>query len=221
VPYLLYGVVNGGYSRIDAAILRMVAGPVATGVYAAAYRLLGPYFLIGSAFAYVFLGRADQYGRAWTEQWVRTIRRAQLSVGVAMTAGAGIGILLAPWLITLIFGQGYASGGIVARVILLAVVPYSFYWPLVLGLNTADERRELLWVFAIPTVLDSILVGVLGWEWGPLGAAVAWVSSETLLLVIVELRFRRLCRVRGAAADHSGDGLQGLAEQMSDVPNKT
>jgi O-antigen/teichoic acid export membrane protein len=216
VPYLLYGVVNGSYSRIDAAILRVVAGPAATGVYAAAYRLLGPYFLVGSAFAYVFLGRAAHYGPPWTDSWVRTIRRAQLSVGISLTAGALIGILVAPWLITLIFGSDYATGGMVARVILLAVIPYSFYWPLVLGLNIADERRELVWVFAIPTVLDSILVALLGWQWGPIGAAVAWVSSETLLLLIVQQRFRRLCRIRRMTPSPSGGGVQGLAERSAD-----
>ncbi|TMC54768.1 MAG: lipopolysaccharide biosynthesis protein [Chloroflexi bacterium] len=216
VPYLLYGVVNGSYSRIDAAILRIVAGPAATGVYAAAYRLLGPYFLVGSAFAYVFLGRAPHYGPPWTDQWVRTIRRAQLSIGASLTAGALIGILLAPLMITLIFGGDYDMGGVVARVILLAVIPYSFYWPLVLGLNMADERRELLWVFALPTLIDSILVAVLGWQLGPIGAAVAWVSSEALLLLIVEQRFGRLCRIRRIALNPSGDRVHSLAERGAD-----
>jgi len=218
LPYLFYGVINGGYSRIDVAILRGVTSPAATGIYAAAYRLLGPYFLLGSAFAYVFLGRAARYGSPWTQQWVRTIRRGQLSFGAAMTAGAVAGILLAPWLIAFIFGRDYGTSGLVARVLLLAVIPYSFYWPVVLGLNAADERRELFWVFAIPTALDAILVAILGWRWGPLGASVAWVLCETLLLLIVEQRFRRLRRVRSIPTGTPGTTAITLAEHMTEYP---
>jgi O-antigen/teichoic acid export membrane protein len=218
IPYLLYGIVNGGYSRFDTAILRAIAGPAPTGVYAAAYRLLGPYVLVGSAFAFVFLGRAAGYGQPWTDPWVNTIRRAQLAFGATMTAAALAGLLIAPWLIILIFGRDFEAGGATARVLLLAVIPYSFYWPLVHGLNTADERRELLWVFAIPTLLNAILVVLLGLAWGPIGAAVAWVTSETVLLLIVEQRFRHLRIVRGATAALSVDRITWQTEHRTEYP---
>lgn len=196
LPYLIFGVVYGSYSRLDVAILRVVVGATRTGIYAAAYRLLGPFYLVGSAFAYVFQGQAPTYDRPWTPQWVRTIRRSQVLFGLSMTVGSLVGVTLAPWFIALIFGPDYVESTLPAQLLLVAIIPYSLYWPLLHGLITADERRELLWLFAIPTVVDALLVIVLGRFSGPTGAALAWICSESLLLLIVEARFRALYDLR-------------------------
>jgi len=196
LSYLAVGLSNGGYTRLDAFVLRLVSGASVTGLYASAYRLLGPFGLLGSAFAYVFFGKLPAHGLAWSAGWIEAVRRTQRRFCAVMALLELPVLIVAPLLVAALFGSDYSQAGNAARVLMVSVLPYAWYWPLIYALNSADERREVLLVFGLGAFVDVAALYTLAPRFGPLGAALAWLIAECTVVLIAEYRFRFLARRR-------------------------
>lgn len=189
LPFVALGILNAGYGRIDVVVLEMVRSSEEVGMYAAAYRMLGPLGLLGSAFGTVYfsnLSQADQNSEDWSRR-----RRG----GAAVFLGVALVFLVAleasaPLVIRLVYGSNYASSVGPARVLLLSVIPWALYWPHANALNAAHLERMFSAILSLGLVVDVALVWIIARGFGAIGAAWAWVLSETVIMIGVAVASR-------------------------------
>lgn len=178
VPFIALGAAYSGYLRVDAILLGPIAGATSLGQYAAAYRVLGVFALLGSSFGTVFFPRlsADPDDRDLLRRATATLVLLVLPVAGALFAGA-------PFVLRTVFGPEFEVAAAPLRILLLSVVPYAFYWPMAHSLNARGCERSVAKVLVTAMVLDITLVALLGPGMGARGAAWAWVATETTTLV--------------------------------------
>lgn len=191
LPFIALGILNAGYGRIDVIVLDLVRSREEVGFYAAAYRLLGPLGLLGSAFGTVYFSRLSQADQS-TIAWARARRRGAALFFAAAVLLLAILEVCAPLVIRVIYGPTYAASVGPARVLLLSVVPWALYWPHANALNAAHRETTFSVILGCGLALDVALVWLVGTRQGALGAAWAWVASETAILVGVVLASRGL-----------------------------
>jgi O-antigen/teichoic acid export membrane protein len=195
--FLGLGAVNGGYQRVDSVVTLAAAGAIATGTYASAYRVLGPFDLLEAGFAQVFYPRLSAM-EAGTAAWDAIRRRATLLYTFVVVPPAALAFILMPLIILTLFGPTFRSSITPARILMLSLVPGALYWPDALALSACGRESVVLFIFLISTVLDVVLVIVLAGRWGATGAAWAWVVTELSLWLGVKIAIRsQMVRRRG------------------------
>lgn len=193
VPFVALGALNAGYGRIDTVILEVVARRATVGYYAAAYRLMGPLNLLGSAFGTVYFARLSGRGGSLVA-WDATRRRGAILFGaVSISAIAALEAAI-PMLVRLLYGTQYAPSVGPARILILSVLPWCLYWPQANALNAAHLERRFAAMLAIGLTVDAAVVAIVGHRFGATGAAWAWVVSETVTLIGVSLAGRGMSR---------------------------
>ena len=198
MSFTAFGLVNAGYGRVDTVTLARVAGRASAGYYAAAYRLLGPFDLIGAAFATVYFSRLSGYSED-RERWSRVRRHGALVLAAISAAGTAVLFVAAPWVIRLFYGPEYGQSVGPARILLLSIVPWSLYWLKPLDLASVHLEARATIALGVGFVLDFGLVAAVGRRFGATGAAWAWVVSESAMLVGLSLLSRHITERVGSA----------------------
>ena len=178
--FLGLAAVNGGYQRIDAVLLLAVAGATGTGVYAAAYRFLGPFDLLAAGFAQVLFPMLSSLdGDPAARADIR--RRATRLYCLAVLPLVLVALALMPIMLVAAFGPSFRSAATPARILLLSVIPSTLYWPDALAIMAGGGEAIVFYLFVFSTLLDAALVVGLGRHFGAAGAAWAWVAAELSL----------------------------------------
>jgi PST family polysaccharide transporter len=162
------------YVKFDQVLLRSVAGPTETGLYAAAARVNDILhtlpLMLAASFSPLLLA-ARQRGPA---EYERSLRRFfNLSAGFAWAAALGCAALT-PWVVPLVFGPAYArtSGMLVALALSLPLIAMGVARQEYL-INEGRQKFQLVTTL----VGAAVNVGLNLWaipRWGGLGAA--WVA---------------------------------------------
>jgi O-antigen/teichoic acid export membrane protein len=201
MSFNMFGLVSGGYGRIDTVTMLAVAGSGAAGYYSAAYRILGPFTLLRNATTIFYFSRLSAYCED-KDRWLSVRKRARVIVTVTGVSGMAIFFAAAPSIIHAIYGSHYDQSIGPARVLLLSIVPWSFY--ILEPTNLASVHLELRATAAttLGLIVDFFLVIALGRHFGPIGGAWAWVISESAILIALKIASRRISdRVPLAASD--------------------
>jgi O-antigen/teichoic acid export membrane protein len=199
LSFSTFGLVNAGYGRIDTAMLAFVAGTAAAGYYAAAYRLLGPFDLLGAAFGIVYFSRLSEFNRN-RDRWSKVRRRGKLLLAITAVVGAVVLFTVAPLLIRLFYGPGYGPATTPARILLVSIIPWSLWWPRPSELASVHLERRATAALACGLTVDAVLVALVGRSFGAAGAAWAWVMSESVLLFALSFFSRRIAERVGPPA---------------------
>jgi O-antigen/teichoic acid export membrane protein len=188
------------YNYVDVVMLSWLRGAEEVGWYGAAYRIYEGSFLIPAIIGTIFMPRlsrlfaADPGGfrrTAW--QGIRWVVAASVVAGVAA-------ILLADWLVTFTYGPDYARS-VAALTILLTGLLFAFTIHFLHTALIAIDRQRLVLVVAAAGLAANIVANLLLIpRWGLLGAAVATVSVEGLVFVILVTAFWRLARRAAGSA---------------------
>lgn len=174
------------YMRIDALMLRPLAGEREVGIYAAATRFTEVWYFLPVAMASSLLPALLRARERSAEDYARRLQRSyDLYAGVAFALAAPVA-LAAPWLVRLAYGAAYAAAGPVCAVhvwssvfVFLGVARSQF---LVNEGHTRFYLAATLAGLAVNVVLNRVLIPAHG-AWGAAiatlaGQAVAaWVSS--------------------------------------------
>ncbi len=179
LPFGLNGIFITIYMQLHYSILSFFVGDAATGVYAAAAKLVTFLCFIPSALTqaiYPYLSRladddsADPRGAA-----VRSLRYLALisfpaALYLALRAGA---------VVALVYGAGYGAAAPLLTVLALTL-PFVFAsYPAAVALNAVRRERAntatTAGAAAINVAANLILVPL----WGPLGAATAFLATES------------------------------------------
>ena len=173
------------YTRTAVFLLDAINGSTAVGEYGVALRLTEPLALIPSAvMAAVFPALAQALAH---QGYAATLPLQVRTIGLLALIGlliAAAGWLLGPWLIHFLYGDQYAGSTLALQILMLATLPIFINYALTHFLVALRQQR-LNFVFnAVIFVVNLALCGFLIPRFGPSGAAMATVLSETLLLTL-------------------------------------
>jgi O-antigen/teichoic acid export membrane protein len=196
------------FFRIDGLLLRAMAGDLALGWYQAAYKFIDGLNVVPSTFTlalFPLLARLaprpsinptdaerSPGGASASTQLVYTTERAlKLLLTLALPLMVGTAILAEP-IVRVVAGEAYLPYAALALQVLICFVPFSFVNGLLqYVLISVHQQRFLTLAFVIAVVFNITVNVILIPRWSYLGAAVATVLSEVVLLVPFWLAVRR------------------------------
>ncbi len=210
-PLLVGALAATVYMKTDLIMLKWLADDAAVGLYSAASRLSE------IAYAIPYLAGASYMAKLTAEavhprNFSRVIERYfRVSAGWGYLLAIA-GIILAPWLLKVIFGEAFAAAGTIARIHLVTVlfVCVSVARGRVLIINgwTKFAMCTALGGGALNVVLNLVFIPL----WGAEGAAAATVLSHALAAVGSTLLYapaRELGRAQVRALCRPSWGLNG------------
>jgi len=185
------------YFRIDAVMLFFLRGELETGWYSAAFKLMETLALLMASvraalfpvLSKAFGGRGDPHRRIWQEA-VRYFFLASVPVAVGTA-------LLAPGIVSLLYGPQYESAAQVLRIMamgfpLMCVNDLASYL-----LLSQNRTRGVLLVSGGAAVLNVTLNFLLIARWGMSGAALAAVATQLLVFWAFTAMVRNICGKTG------------------------
>jgi O-antigen/teichoic acid export membrane protein len=177
--------------QLDTPLVALGGGAYATGIYAAASRLLNPLTFLATALgqaAIPTLGQQldDQDGLIKVER--RILRLAALVAFVPL-AGAVVGF----WLIPLLLGPGYRQTAGVFAVLAVGGVFSSLNVSLATTIQNRGGQASVARSVAACISLGLVSTPVLAWVGGAVAAAGGFVITQSLLFAVLvwELRASR------------------------------
>jgi len=176
----IFGII---YTRVDTIMLSLMKGDAVVGWYNAAYNLvLGfkpiPYLFIGALLplmSYYYTSSKKSLKNIYSNSF-----KYLLILGLPLTLGIA---LLADKIIILFYGQQFTSS-IVALQILAGDVLIIFLYSALGGLLISIDKQNQMAIFAAVTALANVILNLLLIpSLSYVGAAVATIASETVLLI--------------------------------------
>jgi O-antigen/teichoic acid export membrane protein len=185
-PFALNSAALTFLPRLDTAVVATVS-VIGAGYYAIGYQIVTTAQLVPAIAAVTLLPLLTANRRAQESQW----KVFWMMTGVGVVA-AGVGILLAPLVVPLLFGEHYRPAVGSIQVMLLAIPPIFASNAIMPFLyNRGHEHDVLRWVL-LPSVLGTGLVLLGEIAIGPAGASLGLVARFLLItLSFVLLSFRR------------------------------
>ena len=205
------------YQRLGVLALAAFSGPVATGWFAGATRIVeasraGHVALFGALYPAMVGGRAAGAGRR-SPDGLRSAWRLTIAGGVVI--GAAL-VLLGPAVTGVLYGPAFAPSAAALAILAVSVVPSTLATHRSLELVAAGREgqmvRALLASLAVLVALLALLVPVVGWLGAPWAILGAEVFQAGALLSVP--------RLSGAAAARSGQTrpVRVLGEGSRELP---
>lgn len=179
------------YFRIDSIMLFAMKGQAALGQYGAAYRLMEAGLLIPLTLAGTALPSVARLLSERTDDVIRASERAIQFLTVVSIPAAVFGAILAPQLVTILYGPGFTEAAGVLRILVFTLIAV-FASSVTSSLITGSAHPEInTYIAAIMVVLNVALNLYLIPQWSGLGAAAATVATETTGLALGTVYIRR------------------------------
>jgi O-antigen/teichoic acid export membrane protein len=164
----------------DIIFLRALRSTETVGYYAAAYTLLSFTANICTLYGMTLMPTLTRLGKFTTEERVLYHTALAQVFAVALPVSVG-GMFLAPEIIRLAFGEGYATSGLILQVLIWSVLPYAVRVVPWSGL-IAHGHQGLAWrATAYAVVANLGLNFVLIRAYGAFGAAASTIVTELLV----------------------------------------
>jgi O-antigen/teichoic acid export membrane protein len=178
--------VNGGLQllspRVEFLVLSFLAGDRASGLFLAALRVLEFLAVVPSAIVAGAMPALTREALGGESREVRS--RTALTVAL-LAAPAAVGVLLvAPGIVRLLFGDGYAGSVPPLRLLAIALVPLFMNALLSMALIAAGRAARLPRLTATRVVASFALALLLVPRFGVTGAALSLLLAESLLLLL-------------------------------------
>ncbi len=177
VPLVVFSAFSIIYARIDQVLIKHMLDARAVGIYGAAAQVAELWvFIPGIILSAVSPAIVQAKGISET-LYLRRLGRVAAGVAVMSVVIAAAVSLLAPWIISLLYGAAYLSGTEVLRVYVWGFVGTAL-GTVITQYFVTENDRYLLTVFAIaPTVLNVVLNIIWIPSYGIVGAAYATLIS--------------------------------------------
>jgi len=208
-PFGSYLLVFALYNYLDTVLLGVLRSDAETGLYNAAYRIYEAFILVASIIGTVLTPRLSRYIVSDLEEHRRL---AAMGIRGAVLAALPIsiaGFVLAPYVVTLLFGPDYLASATALRILVtgfLVVFPISVYQAIAISMHA---EHLLLTTAIIGLVLNVALNLALIPRYGMYAAAVVTVVCEVTSLAVLALGIAR----RRASAVVTPDPLVDSGER--------
>lgn len=192
-PMVLAGIVLMVYLRIDQVMLGWLSTQDQVGQYAAAVRISEVWFFVPAAIVSSLFPRIVQL-RSSDEMQFR--RKLQQLYGLLAFLGYAVALptmLLAPWLIRLLFGNAYAPAGTLLAILIWAGLFANLSVARNAHLIALEQGQALLWCTMAGAVANVLLNLLLIPSCGATGAATAtvvsyWIAAHGACYLVPGLR---------------------------------
>ncbi|MBI4492426.1 MAG: flippase [Chloroflexi bacterium] len=182
-PLMVSSLLNSLFFRLDALLLNPLAGPLAVGYYSSAYKVIDGLLVVSSSFTLALFPVLSRLAHGPSERlrdayWLGLKTLLLVSVPMAM----GVTLLAEP-LMELFAGPSYLPHAALALQVLVWFLPLSFANGLTQYVLIAlDRQRVLTLSFALATAFNVAANLYLIPRYSYLGAAIATILSEVVLL---------------------------------------
>lgn len=198
------GVMVATYIRLDTLMLGRMAGPVPTGRYAVAYRLLEPFLLVFTSLSISFYALlAKTWGTSDPRAIGRVIRSILVPATVLSLFSAALLALFAGPLVRMISDEYLVSAGVL-RVLACALVFKALNPQLTAILNSLGKYRILMVIVLFNLLLSVGLNLILIPAYGITGAAFTVVAVEGINLIMQATIVRRTWKLSYGTRSFSG-----------------
>ncbi len=164
------------------------------GIFSAAYKVIFTLLIIERVFYYVFfpvLSRQYAENPEKLKSNFSFLTRFLFALTMPLSFG---GLVLAPGIIHILFGQAFHDASNVLRVLLLyfVIVPINTIYGY--GLIAIDREKQFSRIITLTAVISAALILLLGLKFGFYGAALALLISESLSIFLMHRALKRVVR---------------------------
>lgn len=183
-PMALTGVIAGIYSQIDTVMMGSFGQLTQTGWYNAAFRItrlaLVPMALVSQSFypvlSRLFMEQKEDFQKTWNYQMkIMTILAIPLTIG---------GIVLAPRIIDLFYGQSYASSALAFQLLIVMTGIIFLYESFRQTLIISNLQGKIFWIVLSGAAINIILNFILIPKFSLYGAALATVVTSIVIFFL-------------------------------------
>jgi PST family polysaccharide transporter len=182
LPYGVSGFIWAIYFNFDALMLSLIRTESEVGLYAGVFRIVAISYIVGYALANTFTPLLFNAFHNNRSSYVHHARLLGASVSVLAVGVASVLFIFAEQLIDLLLGPAYLEAADVMRVLSAAAFFRIVNAGLCELLTTSNQQRKRVnWEFAL-LLANIVLNAILIPRWGGIGAAIATLSAEAVLL---------------------------------------
>jgi O-antigen/teichoic acid export membrane protein len=164
------------------------------GIFSAGYKIVFMLLVIERVFYYVFFPILSKQHQQKPEKLAGSfnfLTRFLFALTVPIALG---GLILAPGIIDLVFGQAFVEAATVLRILLVyfMIVPVNTIFGY--GLIAIDQEKRFFKIITITALISALLIVILGLRFGFNGAAVALLVSESISIILMHGQLRKFVR---------------------------
>jgi O-antigen/teichoic acid export membrane protein len=194
IPVGLAVIFNQVTISLPPIVLGMFKTNYAVGIFSAGYKIVFMILVVERVFYYVFFPILSRQHEQHPEKLVGSFNfliRFLFALTVPIALG---GLILAPQIITFIYGRAFVEAAGVLRILLLyfMIVPVNTVFGY--GLIAIDQERRFFKVIAITAFMSAVLIMLLGLQFGFYGAAAALLVSESVSIILMRRQLRKSVR---------------------------
>ncbi len=213
------------YWKVDVSILSKVRGMDEVGLYSAAYRFLMLALVVVDSFVNSLFPIISNYYRISNSAAGQTSNQFELAckkglhVLLVLTLPVALMLsLLAPQVVSLIYGAKFADAVPILRILIWVVVPYAASQIFAYALVASNNQRYDLFVNAVSMLASIALNWVLIQQFGYLGAAWAALGAVFIYVALqAPFVFRRIIKFESRPLWLGGIKLAAAAICMAGV----
>ena len=188
------------YFNFDIFLMSLLRPDTEVGIYAGVYRIIAINYVLGMAvansFTPILFGKfassRQEFGRV-----SRNLVATMCLIGISMSL---ILYYYSGWLVAMIIGDLYKEGAVIARILSLAVTLRLVNFGLCEILTTGNRQKTRVLVEMVMLLFNVGLNGFLIPLYGGVGAAMATVGAEIVLIIAATLACRNYGLLRLSAS---------------------
>jgi O-antigen/teichoic acid export membrane protein len=181
-----YGVsaISNSLQQLDLPLLALFGGPAVAGIYGSISKWTQPLGLIANAFATASTPVIAKVSS--TREAIRQVSRSAWIIALGLLAAVAM-IPLAPWLVDLLLGSGYAAAVPVFQLMALGTIPGILNQILASGLQARGFDRQVARIGFTAVFIQLALVVAFSGDLGAVAAAAAYCVLQTFALALLSL----------------------------------
>jgi len=161
------------------------------GIFSAGYKIVFMLLIIERVFYYVFfpiLSKQHKDNPGKLAGSFNFLTRFLFALTIPIAIG---GLILAPDIITIVYGRAFLEAANVFRILLVyfMIVPINTIFGY--GLIAINQEKRFFKIITITAIISALLIVVLGLRFGVYGAAGALFVSELISIILMNRQLRR------------------------------
>lgn len=188
-------VVTQIYYNLDTIMLGFMKGEKEVGWYNAAYKIviifIGFAGLFGNAL-FPALSRYYKESREKLQNIIHLSTRVTLFFGIPIAVGV---CFLSKEIVQTVYGQSYLKGNIALQILIWSIFTIYTNVPFAFLLLAAERQKDYMYAVGLGALVNLILNFVLIPTYGLLGASIATITCEIIVLCLILYYSRKLVRV--------------------------
>lgn len=194
VPVGLAIIFNHATISLPPIVLGIFKTNYEVGIFSAGYKIVFALLIVERVFYYVFFPILSKQHKQNPEKLAGSfnfLTRFLFALTIPIAIG---GLILAPGIINIVYGQAFLEAINVFRILLVyfMIVPINTIFGY--GLIAIDQEKRFFKIITITAILNAVLIVLLGLKFGFYGAAAALLISEFIGIILMHRQLKKFVR---------------------------